>query len=72
MATSDPSARNPRRKKKPSAKGSAKTARKRRGRGVKKPEEEEAPTLSVSRLERTRRLLLAALRVWELKRRLRD
>jgi len=33
---------------------------------------EPSSPASVSRLERTRRLLLAAVRVWELKRRIRD
>ena len=32
----------------------------------------ETPSAPVSRMERTRRLLLAALRVWELKRRVRE
>ncbi len=41
------------------------------------PEKKDAPPgtvapASVGRMERTRRLLLAALRVWELKRRVRD
>jgi len=35
-------------------------------------ETEPSSPASVSRLERTRRLLLAAVRVWELKRRIRD
>ena len=35
-------------------------------------EAEEKGAIVVGRMERTRRLLLAALRVWELKRRLRD
>ncbi|MEO7168525.1 MAG: hypothetical protein ABI787_02455 [Spartobacteria bacterium] len=40
----------------------------------KEATQEELPEKipSVGRLERTRRLLLAALRVWEIKRRLRD
>jgi hypothetical protein len=34
--------------------------------------EQSPPPASVSRMERTRRLFLAALRVWELRRRIRD
>jgi hypothetical protein len=44
--------------------------RKRRPPADKKPSAEGKNSLG--RLERTRRLLLAALRVWELKRRVRD
>lgn len=36
------------------------------------PNEDEPAQPSVGRMERTRRLLLAALHVWELKRRVRD
>jgi hypothetical protein len=47
--------------------------RKRRSSEAKTGAEAELPlNVSVGRLERTRRLLLAALRVWELKRRVRD
>jgi hypothetical protein len=61
-------------KKKSPAKRRAKAPRKRPPSAQKElPVPEETPSLeAVGRLERTRRLLLAALRVWELKRRVRD
>ncbi|MGH8093013.1 MAG: hypothetical protein ACREIF_06025 [Chthoniobacterales bacterium] len=74
MAKVDPSAGGAKLKKKSATKHSAKASRKRvhpEGEALSLPEETRPPD-SVSRLERTRRLLLAALRVWELKRRLRD
>jgi hypothetical protein len=71
MATVDPvpGRRKPR---KSSAPKRGKPPRKRRTPAAKKKSSREAEGSSVGRLERTRRLLLAALRVWELKRRVRD
>lgn len=70
---SGPSGSGPR-KKKSAPKRRAKAPRK-----LPSSEEKEIPVPegtpspeSIGRLERTRRLLLAALRVWELKRRVRD
>ena len=60
-------------RKKPAAKRRPKATRRRRlGTAKKDATPEPAHSATVGRLERTRRLLLAALRVWELKRRLRD
>ena len=62
------------RKKKSAPKRRTKAPRKRPFSAEKEiplPEETPSPE-TVGRLERTRRLLLAALRVWELKRRVRD
>lgn len=75
MAQLDPTGGKSTQKKKSSA-----TEQKRRAKKLRKPNafaakpvaESEAPAPKVGRLERTRRLLLAALRVWELKRRIRD
>jgi hypothetical protein len=57
----------PRRKRRPRAERKAKTAR-----GSKVVPAKELSPAIMGRMERTRRLLLAALRVWELKRRLKD
>ena len=61
-------------RKKSAPKRRSKGARRRRLSATKKDvtPDSGSPSASVGRLERTRRLLLAALRVWELKRRLRD
>lgn len=76
MARSNPSRSGSRQKKK-----SASTAPKGRAnarKGAATPREKpvkatpQTPHPSVGRMERTRRLLLAALRVWELKRRVRE
>jgi len=73
MTKSEPSRSKPKTKKKSSApKRSAKAPRKRRWPAKKKTTEDRGASAAVSRLERTRRLLLAALRVWELKRRVRE
>jgi hypothetical protein len=69
MATVDP-APGRRKSRKSSASNRDKARRKRRPSAKKKSS--AAGENSVGRLERTRRLLLAALRVWELKRRVRD
>jgi len=73
MAKVDSTPGKTRSRKKGAPKRRAKAARRRRVAAAKK---DVAPDFtshaSVGRLERTRRLLLAALRVWELKRRLRD
>jgi hypothetical protein len=73
MARTDSARANPRRKKKhvsPRAAASrANGGRKADVRPVETAPEAAAPA---SRLERTRRLILAALRVWELKRKIRD
>lgn len=58
-----------------SRKKPASRSRKERPNGTRKPAvrpEEDVPTAppSVGRMERTRRLILAALRVWELKRKM--
>jgi hypothetical protein len=70
---SSPSGSKPR-KKKVAPNRRAKAAGKRPASAEKEsaaPEATPSPE-AVGRLERTRRLLLAALRVWELKRRVRD
>jgi hypothetical protein len=72
MATNDSARATPRKKKKHAARGIAS-----RPNGTRKGDSgpgEPAPEAAVptSRLERTRRLILAALRVWELKRKIRD
>jgi hypothetical protein len=60
-------------KKSSGSKRSVKTRRKSASTNTKKTSQEEPPAPGpVGRLERTRRLLLAALRVWELKRRVRE
>jgi hypothetical protein len=72
MATVDPAPRRRKKASKSSAPKPGKSARKRKPASAKKKSSAESGTTSVGRLERTRRLLLAALRVWELKRRVRD
>ena len=61
-------------RKKSASKRRSKAVRRRRLAASKKDASSEAASgiATVGRLERTRRLLLAALRVWELKRRVRD
>jgi hypothetical protein len=60
-------------KKSSSSKRRAKTRRKSGSAVARKAALEEPPAVvPIGRLERTRRLLLAALRVWELKRRVRE
>jgi hypothetical protein len=78
MAAIDPAGSGPKQKKKSASARSKRrrsSSRKSAARPEKTPPEEDKsadaqPT--VSRMERTRRLLLAALRVWELKRRVRE
>jgi hypothetical protein len=74
MAKADSTPGKTRSRKKGAPKRRAKAVRRRRLAAAKKDmaSDPESPPASVGRLERTRRLLLAALRVWELKRRLRD
>jgi hypothetical protein len=73
MARAEPTPGKTRSRKKSASKRRAKVVRRRRLAAAKKDAVGEAGSqASVGRLERTRRLLLAALRVWELKRRLRD
>ena len=72
MPKTDSARGNPKRKRKFAARGSVP-----RTNGTRKPDVAPvaaAPASSppVGRLERTRRLILAALRVWELKRKIRD
>jgi hypothetical protein len=77
MAKTDSTGNRPRQKKK-----SASATPKRHPKARKRPAsgkraapalaERKAAPISVGRMERTRRLLLAALRVWELKRRVRE
>jgi len=72
MARIDSARANSRKKKKHAARGTAARpngTRKGDSGPVEPAPEAVAPT---SRLERTRRLILAALRVWELKRKIRD
>lgn len=77
MAQTEPSGKNPKPRKRSAraAPGRRPIARgKRPAAPAKKapaPEPEPTPP-PVGRMERTRRLLYAAIRVWELKRRLRD
>jgi hypothetical protein len=72
MTKSDPARGKSKPKKKTAAsKRPARTSAKGRSSAPKKAAAEQG-SLGLGRLERTRRLLLAALRVWELKRRVRD
>jgi len=72
MTKVDPSPENSKKRKSSSRqKGRAQKPPKRPAR-AKKGSAAPDPAISLGRLERTRRLLLAALRVWELKRRVRD
>jgi len=73
MPQADSSRANPKRKRKLASRGSKSRAKDARKREVMPTVETSPPLLPpVGRLERTRRLILAALRVWELKRRIRD
>jgi hypothetical protein len=73
MTKSHPSRTKPKAKKKSSASNrSGKAPRKRRSPAKKKTVDDRGSSVPLGRLERTRRLLLAALRVWELKRRVRE
>jgi hypothetical protein len=72
MAKVDSTPGKTRPRKKAASKRRSKGARRRRLATSKKDASGGSQPASVGRLERTRRLLLAALRVWELKRRLRD
>jgi len=74
MAKVNPTPGKTRSRKKPASKRRSKAVRRRRLAASKKDVNSEAASgiATVGRLERTRRLLLAALRVWELKRRVRD
>ena len=71
MARIDSARANPRKKKKHAARGTASRPNGTR-KGDSGPVEPAAEAPVPSRLERTRRLILAALRVWELKRKIRD
>jgi hypothetical protein len=72
MARIDSARGNPKRKKNSAARRATARANAVRKSDVA-PMEEAAPLAPpVGRLERTRRLILAALRVWELKRKIRD
>ncbi len=71
MAELDPTGEKPRQKKKsaaPKPKRRARLAPRGQASAAKKPLPNDQPVV-MGRMERTRRLLLAALRVWELKRR---
>jgi hypothetical protein len=74
MAKADSTPGKTRSRKKGTPKRRAKAVRRRRLAAAKKDvtPDSASQSASVGRLERTRRLLLAALRVWELKRRVRD
>src|SRR4026209_2230187 len=76
MAEPDPSEAKRRPKRKPAAltpeRGANGSRKPRTPHGNEAVPPNESPPLVVTRMERTRRLLLAALRVWELKRRPKD
>ena len=74
MAQLDPTGGKQKQKKKSASAPKRRAGRPRKSKApiAKAAAEEETPTPTVGRLERTRRLLLAALKVWELKRRIRD
>ncbi len=72
MARLDPAGGNPKRKRKPPSRGPKQVASGGRKPTVKSPADRASSAVQLGRLERTRRLILAALRVWELKRKIHE